>query len=101
MPAPQKENQLELHNLLENVKDEATFLVFAKALYEDKEDETIKNRVNALPQLFEGSNSWQNTSIEGFLESAIAFTEDSPQWQGEKNLWRKFALFLYGGKIYE
>ena len=39
--------------------------------------------------------------VEDFLGAAIAFSEDSVVWQTESNVWKKCALFLFGGKIYE
>ncbi len=92
---------MDLDELLEKVEDQESFLAFAKALQADKEDEAKKEQITPSSPYSHGLNGWENSSIEDFLESAIAFTEDSEQWQREPNLWKKFALFLYGGKIYE
>ncbi len=91
----------ELHELLDDVKDEKSFLNFAKALQADKEDEVRKEKQSPPSPYSHGLNGWENSNIEGFLESAIAFAEDSQPWSAEPNYWKKFALFLYGGKIYE
>ena len=91
----------DLHDLLENVCDEESFFIFVSALQADKEDESAKDKANPSNPYSHGYNGWQNSTIEGYLESAIAFTEDSQPWNAEQNLWKKFALFLYGGKIYE
>ena len=92
---------MELEDLLDKVKDENSFLVFAKALQADKEDETNKENINPANPYSHGWNGWENGTIEGFLESAIAFSEGNEVWTKESNNWKKFALFLYGGKIYE
>lgn len=92
---------MDLDELLEKVEDQESFLAFAKALQADKEDEAKKEQLTPSNPYSHGLNRWENSSIEGFLESAIAFTEDSQPWQSEPNLWKRFALFLYGGKIYE
>jgi len=92
---------MDLDDLLEKVMDEGSFMDFARALQSDKENETEKEKINPTNPYSHGWNGWENSNIEGFLESAIAFTEDSKPWADEPNLWKKFALFLYGGKIYE
>lgn len=92
---------MELYDLLEKVTDEESFFEFAKALQADKEDESRKEKVNPSNPYSHGWNGWQNSTIDEFLESAIAYTEDSEPWKRESNPWKKFAEFLYGGKIYE
>ncbi|XLP07750.1 hypothetical protein ACI7YQ_02520 [Alteromonas marina] len=92
---------MDLLDLIEHVNDQESFLAFAKALEEDKRDETKKEIYEPSSPYSHGANGWQNSSIEDFLESAIAFAEDSVTWQTENNMWKKFALFLVGGKIYE
>jgi hypothetical protein len=83
------ESALELHEHLDEVKDSATFLSFARAL------------------AAAGTNDdgWENTTIEAFLDGAISWAEDSDfglsQGIAPSNPWRQFAAFLYCGKIYE
>lgn len=80
----------QLHEQLEKVTDEATFLAFVQAL--------IANRRG-------DAEHWENESIEDFLEAASAWAEDSAfgsqQGLSLASSWRKFATFLYSGKIYE
>ncbi|XVN15726.1 hypothetical protein QZH46_07060 [Pseudomonas corrugata] len=80
---------MELHDLLDQVNDSQTFLRFARALMADCAD----------------SMDWENNTIEGFLESAIAWAESSDfgisQGLQPSNSWQQFAVFLYCGKIYE
>ncbi len=93
---------MELIDYLNKVEDQNSFIVFVKALQADKEEE---NRKEILSNPYcHGWNGWENTTIEGFLESAIAWAEDSgfgDNIEKTDNLWKKFAMFLYGGKIYE
>lgn len=80
----------QLHEQLETVNDEATFLAFVQALAVDR---------------LSDAEHWENRSIEGFLEAASAWAEDSEfgskQGLSAVSPWRKFATFLYCGKIYE
>jgi len=95
---------MELDEYLEKVKDKETFLEFVRALQADKEDEDRKEKENPSNPYSHGWNGWENNTIDGFLESAIAWAEDSnfgDNIEKTENLWKKFALFLYGGKIYE
>lgn len=84
---------MELHDLLKQVHDDQTFLRFSRALMADRAA-TPPDSVN-----------WQNNTIEGFLESAIAWAEVSDfgikQGLEQSNSWYRFAVFLYCGKIYE
>lgn len=91
----------ELHEILDEVKDEKSFLNFVRALMKDRETHEGKP-VDEVG--FEGD--WASNDIAGFLESAIAWAEDSdfgirqdPDLQS--NRWKQFAGFLYSGKIYE
>ena len=81
---------MQLHERLEAVNDEATFLAFVQALAADRQ---------------QNAEEWENDSIEGFLESASSWAEDSDfgsrQGLSSASLWKKFAVFLYCGKIYE
>ncbi|HEV7905769.1 MAG TPA: hypothetical protein VGO96_18155 [Pyrinomonadaceae bacterium] len=48
--------------------------------------------------------TWQNHSIESYLEAAAAWARDSRGQDtgiGENASWQTFATFLYCGKIYE
>ena len=95
---------MELHEYLDRVKDQESFLEFARALQTDKEDEDRKEKEKPANPYSYGWNGWVNNTIDGFLESAIAWSEDSNfgnNIENTENPWKKFALFLYGGKIYE
>ena len=81
---------MQLHEQLEGVTDDVTFLGFVRALAADR-------RANA--------EAWENGSIEDFLEASTNWAEDSEfgSTQGISTVspWKKFAVFLYCGKIYE
>jgi len=81
---------MELHELLEGVHDEASFLAFVRALLSDL-------RINAA--------SWESGSLEQFLESSLAWAESTnlgaTQGLASSSPWRRAATYLYCGKIYE
>ena len=95
---------MKLHEYLEQVTDQDSFLEFARALMADKADEDRKEREHPSNPYSHGWNGWENNTIVGFLDSAIAWAVASRFGEKEgsvENPWKKFALFLYGGKIYE
>jgi len=96
---------MELHEQLATVNDERSFLAFARALQLDRVAAVAaESRVPSLPY-GQDAGGWENVSIESFLESALAWAEASDfgasQGLASTNLWKKFAVFLYCGKIYE
>lgn len=92
---------MDLNDYLEAVVDEATFLVFVEALANDRRVADCK----AVDAGREVQNSWQNDSIQNFLEAGHAWAQDSAfganQGLSSASPWKKFAVFLYCGKIYE
>ena len=96
---------MELYQALETVNDEISFLHFARLLMADRIDEVQKERNNPTPPFGRGANGWENGSIEQFLGGAIAWAESTDfgfsQGLSKQNPWRRFADFLYCGKIYE
>ncbi len=95
---------MELEKYLDKVTDEKSFLDFVRVLQADKEDENRKEKENPSNPYSHGWNGWENSTIEGFLESAVARAEDSnfgKNLEPSSNQWKIFALFLYSGKIYE
>ena len=94
----------ELDEKLEAVVDRDSFLAFVKALVADREDEAAKEKENPSSPWGAGANGWEHRTIEGYLEAAVAWAEDSrghPWELPEEPSWRSFAQFLYGGKTYE
>ena len=95
---------MELHEYLDKVKDQESFIRFAKALQADKEDEDQKEKTNPSGPYSAGHNGWENNTVSGYLEAAISWAEDSnfgEKFEKTDNVWKKLAMFLYGGKIYE
>jgi hypothetical protein len=79
-----------LYEHLEAVTDESTFLEFVRVLAVDRRD---------------NAHAWESNSIEDFLEAARSWADDSEfgakQGLATARPWKKFAVFLYCGKIYE
>ncbi len=96
---------MELHELLEKVNDEESFLLFAKALIADRTISIEKEEICPSTSYDSDHNGWSNTSIKSFLEAAVAWAEDTnfgiSQGIPSSNFWNRFASFLYCGKIYE
>ena len=80
---------MDVKTLQKQVEDRESFFAFVQALIID----------------CEATHNWENTTIEAFLESALAWAKDSnmgvTQGLPEDPTWRTFAIFLYNGKIYE
>jgi len=86
----------------DTVHDEQSFLEFVRTLAADRRLADLDGR----PAIYAAPRGWQNDTIEQFLESAVSWAEDSGfgRTQGlseDASPWRRFAVFLYSGKIYE
>ncbi len=96
--------EMELVDALDAVVDLPTFLIFAKRLQADWEVAIANERMRPSSP-YDSEYGWENTSIEDFLESAIAWAESTNcgenQGLSPGNPWKQFATFLYCGKIYE
>ena len=96
---------IELHELLETVCDEKSFLLFVEALRIDREAEVGAQKVEGISACDRGQNGWVNHSIETFLEAAQAWAESTnvgaSQGIEPNNYWKRFATFLFCGKIYQ
>ncbi len=86
-------------NALDQVQDRDSFLTFVDALRRDLEDAQVKEQANPSQQYDPGWNDWENISLAGFLETAVAWARDKPM--PEEPAWQGFAHFLHAGKIYE
>lgn len=94
----------DLDEKLEAVVDRDSFLAFVKALIADREAEVAQEKVNPSSPYSAGAGGWENSTIEAFLDAAVACAEDSrgtEQELPEKPSWKAFATFLYCGKFYE
>jgi hypothetical protein len=96
---------MQLHEYLEQVDDHDSLLVFVRALLADRKTVERQHQA-ALEDLSDPAGiAWQNDTISDFLESGLAYLEDTakptlPSVDG-KTTWRTVAEFLYAGKIYE
>ena len=85
---------MDTSGLLAAVNDQASFLAFVRALKTEREQGLLSRDAE-----------WENDTIESFLGAAIAWAEDSDfgasQGLRDTDPWKKFAVFLYCGKIYE
>jgi len=96
---------MELQEQLEVVTDEQSFLTFARALLVDRVAAVAAESKSPSSPFSSGARDWEKVSIESFLEAALAWAEDSnfgaSQGLASTSPWKKFAVFLYSGKIYE
>jgi hypothetical protein len=96
---------MELYELVEAVSDEKSFLAFVHALREDRELAAEAEKASPSGVYGPAQRGWENTTIESFLEAAHAWAEASEfgarQDLSKASPWKKFAVFLYCGKIYE
>lgn len=96
---------MELNTALESVTDTKSFLAFVRLLAEDRSKSVAKEAEEPSNPYGPDANGWENTSIEQFLEAAASWGESTDMGLTQKlapeNLWKRFAVFLYCGKIYE
>lgn len=96
---------MELATKIEKVTDAPSFLEFARALMLDRKAAIAAEARAASSPYGKDAGGWENTTIEGFLEAAIAWAEDSQfganQGLSSEQPWKQFAVFLFCGKIYE
>jgi hypothetical protein len=94
-----------LHSLLATVNSERSLLNFIATLVKDREDAVAAEKENPSSPSGPDAGGWQNTTIEGFLDCAASWAEDTnfglTQGLSPDNPWKRFAVFLYCGKICE
>jgi hypothetical protein len=94
-----------LKRLVEQVSSEESLLAFVAALAKDRRDAAVAEGDNLSSPYGPDAGGWENTSIEDFLEGAASWVEDTnfglTQGLPPDNPWKRFAAFLYVGKIYE
>ena len=88
-------------SLLPSVQNASSFLEFAKALASEREVDAVAE--TQAPSSPDGPTKagWENTTLEGFLEAAVAWASDSGFIHTTGNPWQEFARFLLAGKAYE
>jgi hypothetical protein len=96
---------MDLNDFLNQVVDESTFLAFARALADDRRASVEAEALRPSSPYGSEARDWENVTIERFLDAAVGWAEDTElgKSQGilESNPWKRFAAFLYCGKIYE
>ncbi len=96
---------MELHEQIETVADAQSFLAFVRALQLDRVASVAAEAKAGSSAFGPDAGGWENTSIENFLEAAIAWADATDfgvtQGLAVENPWKRFAVFLYCGKIYE
>jgi hypothetical protein len=94
-----------LDTMLENVSDEKSLLKFIEALISDRARVAEAQKEKPSSPRGPDAGGWETTSIEHFLESAVAWAADTnfglDQGLSSSNPWKRFAVFLLAGKIYE
>ena len=94
-----------LEEALDAVSDATSFLAFAQLLAQDRQDDVRKEAADPSNPYGPSANGWENGTIEEFLDSAVAWGESTDmglsQGLSPENPWKRFAVFLYCGKIYE
>jgi hypothetical protein len=99
------DEERQLDDMLTNVSDEKSFLEFVEALISDRKRAAETKKEKPSSSWGPDAGGWENTSIETFLESAAAWATTSnfglDQGLSASNPWKRFAVFLLAGKIYE
>ncbi|MCG6157398.1 DUF7660 family protein [Rubinisphaera margarita] len=99
-----------LHDLAASVEDEESFILFVKALVEDREIAVKKESISPSPGTGPETGGWENGTIEDYLKGALAWAEDSefgrsmafPEFEmKDVSDWKRFASFLMAGKVHE
>ena len=86
--------------LLDRVVDRKSFIEFAKALAEEREE--AERMEEPARYQFGGAHNWQNGSISSFLHASLAYFDSKPFHEPESApSWTMLAEILYCGKIYE
>lgn len=83
-------------DLLEEVHDEQSFLLFVRCLARERRTAHEMEAADPERYVIDGALGWKNADIASFLEAA-----DSAGGRSPSASWRWFAEFLYNGKVVE
>jgi hypothetical protein len=101
-PQPVVPPRKELHEVLDDVCDSPTLLVFVHALIEDRKLANTAERADPSSRYGPDAGGWENKKIDTFLGAAARWAEDTNFGElSPDNPWKQFAVMLYCGKIYE
>jgi len=88
--------------LIERVVDRDSFIEFARALAEEREEAEQMERDEPARYQLDGAQDWKNGCISSFLYASLAYFDAKPYHMPESTpSWRMIAELLYCGKIYE
>jgi hypothetical protein len=90
---------MEIHELLDLVKDKQTFLEFAKAMLEEAERAESLVRENPEKYTYVDPLGWAHLSASGVLGELYACVQEHPEDQ--PLTWLHAADFLYRAKVIE
>ena len=103
--APEANITVDVHELLDRVEDRVTFFEFVRKLALDRKQAVELEATNPSSQYGPDAGGWENSTIDSYLEAALAWAEDTEtgttQGFSTTPSWKGFATFLYAGKIYE
>lgn len=92
-------------DVLDEVSDERSFLAFVEALKKDREADVRAQGTTPVDACGRGPGGWENHTIEDFLDAALSWAEatnlGATQGLEMASPWKRAAVFLYCGKIYE
>jgi hypothetical protein len=98
-----KRSAPDLHALLEQVRDEPTFVAFLKALGNDFALEQELEAEHPVAPYGSGRLGWENGTVDAFLDAAAAWSDETAQRSppAETSPWQRCAQIPYAGKFYE
>ena len=91
-------------DLVDQVCDEGSFLVFLEALAKDFRREREIESANPSPAFSRGALGWENRNIDDVLDAAAAYASATcDRWtnDGPVSIWKRCAQILMAGKFYE
>ncbi|WP_203226135.1 MULTISPECIES: hypothetical protein [Pseudomonas] len=96
---------IDLHELLERVSDEESFIRFIEALGSDFASERLQEETSPSSPYGPGALGWENGSVDSFLDAAASWATASTRRSlidvAVLNVWQRCAAILLAGKFYE
>ena len=86
---------------VQDARNRAEFVSFVETLLADYRAEQRRAVEEAPDTLESGSQGWENTSLERFLEAMAGWGHDSADREGAEPSWQQFTRFLRAGRGYE
>ena len=89
-----------LDDIADGVASRESCLAFVEALANDHAQDAAHEKQRPSSPYGATAGGWQNTSVDAFLEAAVAYARDAGS-PGEAPTWRDLAVFLLRGRSYE